>query len=73
MGYGEELVRVTVGQTVYVIYEPFCSTGSYDIHVDNKNGDFRLFGLVQDPKYLDEKTLETYIRECMRIRTGIPG
>ena len=63
----DALVQVTIGHTDYAVY-PNPNESEYDIF----KGNGRIyFGSFQNPKYLDKKSLEEYIREHMRIRTGI--
>jgi len=73
MGYGDELVRVTIGFTAYVVYRQSEQKGSYDIHATGNGRSFRFFGMFEDPKYLDENELEKLVRNALRMRTGIPG
>lgn len=63
----DALAQVTIGHMDYTVY-PNPNEAEYDIF---KGSSFIYFGSFQNPKYLDKKSLEEYIREHMRIRTGI--
>lgn len=75
MGYGEEIVRVTIGSTTYVVYDDTLSRQekAYDVHATGDGRSFRFFGTFNDPKYLDKDALGELIRKALRMRTGIPG